>query len=115
MNPVPRSPVACASPAPPNATARLRAMLLGHCARAAALASPAFVSLGITFPTAAQAQAFSVSNYGYIGTGTGLYYTSTNPTLFGGASGAPWTLTNLGRVVNYGSGSAVDLFSGTVI
>lgn len=74
----------------------------------------AAVSVGVMLPDEAHAQAFSAANYPNIGPGSGLYYTSNNATLGGGSSGAPWSVTNQGTVINYGSGAAIDLFSGTI-
>ncbi|HTJ63458.1 MAG TPA: hypothetical protein VL899_06575 [Alphaproteobacteria bacterium] len=72
-------------------------------------------TLGIALPNSAQAYGFRASDYHYISPLVGLYYTGAGATLYGGASGAPWTVTNQGTVVNYGNGSAIELHSGTIV
>jgi len=93
-------------------------MLLGSTAAGALMILSATVTLGVVLPNTAQAYGgFQASQYPVIASNQGLYYTGVGPTLYGGPSGAPWTVTNHGTVVNYGSsgaGAGIGLYSGTV-
>lgn len=87
-----------------NPVANLRRRLRAGCARAALLAVPAALSLGVLLPQPAAAGNITLSSLDTsIGPGVFINATSTAPAIFG-ASGTPWTIANAGTITgdNFG-------------
>ena len=102
-------PSPCAGPNPP---ANLRGRLRAGCARAALLAVPAALSLGVLLPHPAAAAGGAIDLSGantindtYVFPGGTITSGAPQP-LFYGAAGTPWTISNRGTIVGDNFGAA---------